>query len=186
MTYNGPGSGAAAAVSSDIKSGGNKAGTKADVRLGAKSGKKPGTKAGMKTGTKAGMRTGMALKGQRIEVWWAQDERFYAGVITSYKKVICCKGFSCLKQNWGLVLLLFGDWWGGVQCSIHVWLQRSVDCVTYSSDVWHAEQMAHMPWECAFACQHSPASCCPACFSCQWHICCCGEWKHTLSMQMLC
>ena len=103
MTYNGPGSGAATAVSSDAESGGSKAGTKADVRLGLKSDKRLGTKAGLKPGAKAGMKTGMALKGKRIEVWWAQDEMFYAGVVTSYKKVICCKGFSTTDlKSWSV------------------------------------------------------------------------------------
>lgn len=30
---------------------------------------------------------GAKLIGQRIEVWWAEDEQFYSGVIKSYKKV---------------------------------------------------------------------------------------------------
>ena len=34
-----------------------------------------------------GSKPGAALIGQRIEVWWAQDEAFYAGVIKSYKRV---------------------------------------------------------------------------------------------------
>lgn len=58
---------------------GAKSGQKADMKSGGKPGAKPGGKAGTKSG--------MALKGQRIEVWWAQDEEFYSGVVTSYKKV---------------------------------------------------------------------------------------------------
>ena len=76
VTYNG--------AASDAKPGG-----KAD-----KSGGKPGSKSDMKSGGKAGMKYGMALKGQRIEVWWAQDEEFYAGVVTSYKKVTWLKVLS--------------------------------------------------------------------------------------------
>ena len=34
-----------------------------------------------------GVKSGMALVGQRIHVWWAQDEQFYPGVIKSYRKV---------------------------------------------------------------------------------------------------
>lgn len=90
-TYNGPDIAIAAGVSSDVKSDGSKAGTKSGVRPGTKPITKLGAKAGVKPGAKAGMKTGMALKGQRIEVWWAQDEAFYPGIITSYKKVICCK-----------------------------------------------------------------------------------------------
>lgn len=34
-----------------------------------------------------GSKSGNALIGQLIQVWWAQDEAFYAGVVKSYKKV---------------------------------------------------------------------------------------------------
>lgn len=110
MTYNGPGSGTATAVSSDVESGVVKASTKSDVRPGPESDKKPAAKAGMKPGAKAGMKTGMALKGQRIEVWWAQDEAFYPGIITSYKKVICCKGFMFRLPEKGLVSCPVASW----------------------------------------------------------------------------
>ena len=61
------------------------------AKSGQKYGRKPGSKSDAKPGSKslrkAGAQLGMALKGQRIEVWWAQDHEFYPGVVTSYKKV---------------------------------------------------------------------------------------------------
>lgn len=45
-----------------------------------------------------GAKSGMALVGQRIQVWWAQDEEFYPGVIKSYKKVqLTIRRFWCCQ-----------------------------------------------------------------------------------------
>ena len=89
---------------------------------GAKSGqkcvRKPGSnsdaKPGFKSGSRAGAQLGMALKGQRIEVWWAQDHEFYPGVVTSYKKVhyqfyteVRLQLYAGLGRSFLLLLLLY-------------------------------------------------------------------------------
>lgn len=88
------------------------------VKSGHKADMKPDGKPGAKSGGKAGAKSGMALKGQRIEVWWAQDEEFYSGVVTSYKKVHLLIVFSisrtqgiedlscCCSTNGGRVYML--------------------------------------------------------------------------------
>lgn len=66
----------------------------------------------------SGVKSGTALIGQRVEIWWAQDEAFYPGVVKSYKKVqwlmsvhshmlhaeLCVEGFAVLSgTEWASV-----------------------------------------------------------------------------------
>ena len=73
---------------------GRKSDNKPGGRPGTKSDVKHGSESDMKSSGRAALKYGMALKGQRIEVWWAQDEEFYAGIVTSFKKVTQLKMLS--------------------------------------------------------------------------------------------